>query len=162
MLNKSTGSLDEYQPTCSEGTGRVPGRLGVSVTLSQLCLFQVSRVLNQEHQAAYQHLSVEGLRLHLEGVYQEVDNPGLEVVKVGEGDTTVSPRHQLLDGHVGKVEREAKQGLQQVDPTPPQVTAVDRAEIAIILIKCLILTQHYLDAVLISLSGKTVSRAETR
>ena len=96
--------------------------------MSQLRLLQGSRVLDEEHQAADQHLSVEGLRLHLEGVDQEVDNPGLEVVEVSEGLAPVSSRHQLLDGHVGKVQGESQERLQEVDGASPQVTSVDGAE----------------------------------
>ena len=120
--------MEEKIITC-EHIGRVPGRgLRVSVSLSQLGLLQGGRVLDQEHQAADQHLSVQGLCLHLEGVDQEVDNPGLEMVEVGERLAPVSSRHQLLDGHVGKVEGESKERLEQVDGAPPQVSSVDGAE----------------------------------
>ena len=96
--------------TCSEHIVGVPGRgLGVAVRLSHLRLLQGCRVLDEEHQAADQHLSIDGLRLHLESVHKEVDNPRLEVVEVGEGDAPVCPWHELLDGHVGKLQRQAQQ-----------------------------------------------------
>ena len=68
--------------------------------MSQLRLLQGSRVLDEEHQAADQHLSVQGLRLHLEGVDQEVDDPGPQVVEVGEGLVAVGAGDQLLDGPI--------------------------------------------------------------
>ena len=136
ILNiKSRGSLPHYHGpppgqiiTC-EHVGRVPGRgLRVSVSLSQLGLLQGGRVLDEEHQAADQHLSVQSLRLHLDGVDQEVDDPGLQVVEVSERLVAVSSGHQLLDGHVGKLERKSQERLQQVDGTPPEVSSVDGAE----------------------------------
>ena len=112
ISRRTTTGLEEKIITC-EHIGRVPGRgLRVSVSLSQFGLLQGGRVLDQEHQAADQHLSVQGLCLHLEGVDQEVDNPGLEMVEVGEGLAPVCSRYQLLDRHVGKVKRKGQERLQ--------------------------------------------------
>ena len=71
--------------------------------MSHLGLLQSGGVLDEEHQAPDQHLGVDGVRLHLESVDQQVDDPGLEVVEVGERNAPVGPGYQLLDGHVGEV-----------------------------------------------------------
>ena len=65
--------------------------------------------LDHEHQRADEHVRVLSLGFDLEGVDQEVDDPGPQVVEVGEGDAPVCPWHELLDGHVGKLQRQAQQ-----------------------------------------------------
>ena len=95
--------------------------------MPELGLLQQRRVLDQEHQAADQHLSVTSLRLnldnsfkfilfplssdwaHLESVDKEIDNSRPKMIEVCQWNIPVSARHQLLDGHVGKVERESQQ-----------------------------------------------------
>ena len=98
--------------------------LRISVALSQLGVLQRSRVLDYEHEATNQHLGVDSFRLHLESVDQQVDNPGPQVVEVCQGNIPVCTGDQLLDWHVGKVEREREQRLQQVDCTPPKISAI--------------------------------------
>ena len=46
------------------------------------------------------------------------------MIEVCQRDIPVVARHELLDGHVGEVERERQQRLQQVDRAPPQVSAI--------------------------------------
>ena len=113
--------------------------------MPQLGLLQRRRVLDQEHQAADQHLGVTSLGLnlanrilqtlnslfvvlfvwtHLKSIDEKVDDSRPEMIEVCERDIPVSARHQLLDRHVGEVERQRQQRLQQVDGAAPQVPAV--------------------------------------
>ena len=56
--------------------------------------------LDHEHQRADEHVCVLRLGLDLEGVDQEVDDPGPQVVEVGEGLVAVGAGDQLLDGPI--------------------------------------------------------------
>ena len=61
---------------------------------------------------------------HLESVDEQVDNSRPKMIEVCQRDIPVIARHELLDRHVGEVERERQQRLQQVDRAPPQVSAI--------------------------------------